>query len=89
MKRVHALVAGKVQGVFFRVTAQKKAQELGLSGWVRNLPDGRVEVVAEGDKESLEMFVDHLRIGPPAAEVENVGTEWGEPRGERGFAVRS
>ena len=69
MPRLVALVKGRVQGVGYRAFAQKKALELGLSGYAENLPDGRVEVVAEGPKEALELFLHHLKQGPRLAVV--------------------
>jgi acylphosphatase len=87
-RRVHVAVSGRVQGVYFRANTRERAQALGLSGWVRNLPDGRVEIVAEGEEERLSQFLSWVRVGPPAARVEQVEVEWSEPRGERDFAVR-
>ena len=69
MKRVHVLVAGRVQGVWYRASAARNASELGLTGWVRNLPDGRVELVAEGDAESVDALLVWCRRGPPLARV--------------------
>jgi acylphosphatase len=66
---LHAFVAGKVQGVFYRDSTRRKALELEINGWVRNLPDGRVEVLACGDKENLQILQEWLKEGPPAAEV--------------------
>ncbi len=85
MARMVALVKGRVQGVGYRAFAQKKALELGLSGYAENLPDGRVEVVAEGPREVLELFLHHLRQGPRLARVEGVEVSWGEETGLRGF----
>ncbi len=73
-----AFVSGRVQGVFFRMFALKEARALGLTGRVRNLPDGRVEVNAEGEREKLERLVQKLHQGPPGAVVEDVRVEWGE-----------
>lgn len=73
-----AYVAGRVQGVFFRMFVLKEARALGLTGRVRNLPDGRVEVNAEGERAKLEQLVQKLHQGPPGAIVESVNTEWGE-----------
>lgn len=67
--RIHAFVSGFVQGVNFRYYTQKKAKELGITGWVRNLKDGRVEVVAEGDKYAIEEFIRFFKTGPPLAKV--------------------
>ena len=87
MPRLVALVKGRVQGVGYRAFAQKKALELGLSGYAENLPDGRVEVVAEGPKEALELFLHHLKQGPRLARVEAVEVQWGEEAGLKGFHV--
>ncbi|HEU4928598.1 MAG TPA: acylphosphatase [Candidatus Krumholzibacteria bacterium] len=71
-----ALVSGRVQGVFFRDTTRRQAQSLGLSGWVRNLPDGRVEVCAIGPRAACESLLEFLRVGPPRASVSNVEARW-------------
>jgi acylphosphatase len=81
------LVAGKVQGVGFRYFVLRQAQVLGLSGWVRNLADGRVEVVAAGDDGSLAAFEGRLWSGPTAAAVAAVATEPAETPGEDEFRV--
>lgn len=81
-KRVHLLINGSVQGVFFRATAQQKAQELGVYGWVRNNSDGSVEVLAEGPDESLKRMVDWCNIGPSEALVRNVSENWQTATGE-------
>lgn len=80
--RLHAYVSGRVQGVGFRFLAQHVARMLGLTGWVRNLYDGRVEVVAEGEREQLEQFLTELRKGPRLARIEKVEVFWEEYRGE-------
>lgn len=88
-ERLHAIVRGEVQGVFFRANTQQRAAELSLTGWVMNRKDGGVEVVAEGEREPLERLLGWLRHGPPAASVEKVDSEWGEATGEfPGFEVR-
>ena len=69
MRRVRLLISGRVQGVGYRWFAREQARELGIRGWVRNLPDGNVEVAAEADAEPLARFVDRLRSGPPGANV--------------------
>ena len=87
---VQATVYGYVQGVFFRAFVSRKAQELKLTGYVRNLP-GReaVEVIAEGEKKQLEKLMGHLKVGPPAARVERVVTDWTEYSGSfSGFNIR-
>jgi len=88
-RRVHITVSGRVQGVFFRANTQEVAQRLGLSGYVRNLPDGRVEVVAEGDEGALQKLIDWCHQGPPLARVERVEVRWENPTGEfSGFRIR-
>jgi len=85
--RAHVYVSGRVQGVFFRDSARGKARSLGVGGWVRNLPDGRVEAVFEGTRDAVEEMVRWCGEGPPHARVENVESSYEEPRGERGFEV--
>ncbi|MCX7911949.1 MAG: acylphosphatase [Dehalococcoidales bacterium] len=87
---LRALVRGRVQGVFYRAFVEGHAEELGLGGYVRNLPDGAVEVVAEGEREQLEKLVGYLKKGPPAARVGEVTVTWDEYRGLYGgsFCVR-
>ena len=87
---VRVIVYGYVQGVFFRAFASKRATELGLTGYVRNLPDGEaVEVNAEGEREKLQKLIDHLKVGPPGARVERVETSWSEYTGSySGFGIR-
>ena len=86
--RVHMWVVGKVQGVWFRASTAERATALGLRGWVRNLADGRVEVVAEGPRAPLESLVAFCRQGPPLARVDEVDLRWEEPLGEGPFEVR-
>ncbi len=76
MKHVSISIKGKVQGVFFRLSTQKKALELGLFGWVRNEPDGTVSAVAEGNQEKLEEFLNWCKTGPDSAKVEKVDYEF-------------
>lgn len=87
--RAHVMVAGRVQGVFFRASTRDMARAFGLRGWVRNLPDGGVEAVFEGEREQVEVAVAWCRTGPPAARVGHCDVIWEEPRGEASFAVRS
>ncbi len=75
-ERVHILVTGRVQGVFFRDHTRRWAASLGLTGWVKNLWDGRVEVLAEGERTGLEALIARLRHGPPAASVEDIAVSW-------------
>ena len=71
-ERAHVYISGDVQGVFFRDSARQKAQQLGLSGWVKNLPDGRVEALFEGPSQEVREMVRWCEQGPPHAAVENV-----------------
>ncbi len=88
MTRVRVQVRGRVQGVFFRAEARARAESLGVAGWIRNLPDGSVEAVFEGEDERVESMVGWCRRGPTGAEVEAVDVEREEPVGEPGFRVR-
>lgn len=76
--KVHIFVSGRVQGVFFRDHTQKWASSLGLTGWVKNLYDGRVEAVIEGDREKVESLIQKIKEGPPLAQVSDVEEHWGE-----------
>lgn len=76
--RVHIVVRGLVQGVGYRWFVARHAERLGLAGHVRNLPDGGVEVDAEGEREMLEELVGHCRTGPRSARVTDLAMEWGE-----------
>ena len=82
LERLHATVSGLVQGVYFRGTTQTRAEQLGLKGWVANLPDGSVEVTAEGPRPALQQFLAFLHQGPPGARVTGVRTEWSAASGE-------
>jgi acylphosphatase len=88
IKRVHVFASGRVQGVFFRAHTQEKARALGLAGWVRNLPDGRVELVAEGEEANLAALLEWVQVGPSSARVEGVQADWSTPQGEKGFRIR-
>ncbi len=83
----HLWVRGRVQGVWYRGICAEQARALGVSGWARNLPDGRVEIVAEGAPEALDNLVAWCRHGPPAARVTKVEVHVEEPVGLSGFAV--
>jgi len=74
--RAHIFVLGKVQGVFFREKTKKKAEEFGVSGWVKNLKDGRLEVVFEGEPEKVEKMIKWAKRGPFFAKVENFDLTW-------------
>ncbi|MBD2776968.1 acylphosphatase [Iningainema tapete] len=86
--RAHVFVSGKVQGVGYRYATVDTASQMGLSGWVRNLPDNRVEAVFEGSREVVEEMIRWCYQGPPAALVKDVVVEYEEPEGLRGFQVR-
>ncbi len=89
MKRVHLIVRGRVQGVYFRASTRDRARQLGLSGWVRNRRDGSVEILAEGDTACLEQFVVWCHGGPPGAVITDLDVEWQEASGEfSGFVIR-
>jgi acylphosphatase len=82
-------IGGRVQGVGFRFFAEEHAHLEGLHGWVRNLPDGRVEIAVEGEVEAVDRFERHIRHGPPAARVESVEVDHAAPAGHAtGFSVR-
>ena len=86
--RVRILISGVVQGVFFRREITNLAERLGIAGWVRNLPDGRVEALAEGNREKLETLIEFCHVGPRGALVRNVQVEWRDFSGElRGFRI--
>jgi acylphosphatase len=87
VRRSHILIYGFVQGVGFRFAVQRTASSRGVSGWVRNRPDGSVEAVFEGDPEDVEALVDFCRRGPRGAEVERVEVEEELPEGLSGFRV--
>ena len=78
---LQATVSGRVHGVFFRAYVESRATDLKLTGYVRNLPNGKVEVMVEGERERLEKLVHYLEVGSPASRVDEVVTEWGEYRG--------
>jgi len=85
----HVLVSGIVQGVFFRANTAEKAKELSLLGWVKNLPDGRVEAVFEGEKEKIEEIIDWLKSHPGMSKVEKVEVDWQEAKGDfENFEIR-
>jgi acylphosphatase len=86
--RAHVFLSGRVQGVAYRYFAEKWAHVAGISGWVRNLNDGRVEVLAEGDRTKVEEFLTHVRTGPRAAVVDEAEVRWENYTGEySGFEI--
>jgi acylphosphatase len=86
-KRVRVVVTGRVQGVFFRAECAERARARGLGGFVRNLPDGRVEAAFEGDPQAVEFMVDWCRRGPRLARVDAVEVTEEPPAGEREFRI--
>jgi acylphosphatase len=88
LARVHLFVTGLVQGVAFRQSAVFEAERLGIDGWVKNLPDGRVEARAEGERSKLEVFARWCEHGPTGARVEWADVEWGPAMGvAKGFRI--
>jgi len=89
MVRVHVYESGRVQGVFFRYETRREARKRNVKGWVRNLPDGRVEALFEGEEEKVLELIEFCKHGPPGARVTNVEVEWGEYTGEfKDFYIR-
>jgi acylphosphatase len=87
-RRLELHVNGRVQGVCYRAFARDAAAALGLDGWVRNRPDGSVELLAEGEAEALATLVKRCQVGPPAARVDRLTPTYTEPRGDlRGFHI--
>lgn len=86
--RAHVFVSGRVQGVFYRANTRENARDRGVDGWVKNLEDGRVEAVFEGPTEAVEEMVEWCHTGSPAAHVEDVEVEYGDPQGEDEFSIR-
>jgi len=87
--RAHVIISGRVQGVFFRSETQDEAVRQNVTGWVRNLPDGRVEAVFEGEKDRVETLIEFCRRGPSGARVTRVEVKWENYTGEfKSFSVR-
>lgn len=87
--RAKVIVQGLVQGVFFRQSTSDMAGQIGVSGWVKNLPDGRVEAIFEGEETLVEKALAWCQSGPPAAQVTSIEVKWEAFRGEfDGFQVR-
>jgi len=88
ISRAHVVFRGKVQGVFFRANALQKAVELGLTGWVRNLEDGSVEAVFEGERKKIEAAIEWCRTSQPHARVTGIDQKWAASTGEfAGFEI--
>ena len=88
LKAFNAIVQGRVQGVGFRYFTKRQADELKISGCVRNLPDGTVEIMAKGPPEALEQFMQRLKAGPIGSRVDQVQTQWLESAGDlKGFQI--
>ncbi len=86
--RAHAIISGRVQGVFFRMETQLAADRCGVCGWVRNLKDGTVEAVFEGDQDRVDAILDWCRQGPPHANVADVNVSWNDYTGGfKGFDI--
>ena len=86
--RAHIIVNGLVQGVFFRANTRDMAKRLGLTGWVRNMRDGSVEVIAEGEREGIDQLIEWCRHGPPSSRIDSVSKEFSEATGEfTGFKI--
>jgi acylphosphatase len=87
-ERAHVFVSGRVQGVSFRDATRSQAEQLGLSGWVRNTQDGQVEAVFEGDADTVQQMVEWCRSGPSSADVEDLSVDNEQPENLSSFEVR-
>ena len=85
--RAHLVISGRVQGVFYRASCRDEGAARGLSGWVRNTPDGNVEAAFEGPEVGVRALIDWCQHGPPSASVTHVAVSWESPTGERGFRI--
>lgn len=89
MKRCCIYITGRVQGVFFRTFTKEHADAFGLAGFVKNLDDGRVEVVVEGNEDTIEKLIEKIKEGPPRAKIDDVSVTWEEALGNfKGFDVK-
>jgi acylphosphatase len=86
--RAHVYISGRVQGVGYRMTTVQKAKQAGVNGWVKNLADGRVEAVFEGEQEAVQQMVQWCHLGPRSAQVEDVAVSDESPQGLNGFETR-
>jgi acylphosphatase len=90
LQRMHLVISGRVQGVGFRASAYDEARSLGLTGWVRNLASGEVELIAEGKRENLDIFLAWTHIGPPGSRVTDLREDWSKATGEfSAFRIRN
>jgi acylphosphatase len=88
-ERIHAFISGRVQGVCFRENVRRMAQGLDVKGWASNLADGRVEIIAEGEKSNIETLIEFMKIGPEGARVDKVDLKKEEYKGEfKDFAIK-
>jgi len=86
---VHVVISGRVQGVWFRVSTKQKAEQLGVTGWVKNTADGKVEALFEGDKKHIQEMIDWCHQGPPSAQIDHVEiTEQSSSNGFDGFSIK-
>lgn len=89
IKNIHVIISGRVQGVWFRANTKQKAEQLGVTGWIRNTRDGRVEAIFEGEENCLKEMIDWCNHGPPLAEIDNVEIKDQIPtNGFDGFSVK-
>ena len=86
---VHVVISGRVQGVWFRANTKQKAEQLGVTGWVKNTADGKVEALFEGDKKHIQEMIDWCHQGPPLAQIDHVEiTEQPVSNGFDGFSIK-
>jgi len=88
MKSLQMTISGRVQGVFFRANVRKKALELGLKGYARNLPNGNVEIAVQGDGEKISELIHFIKSNPGAAKIEEIKTAEREPENFKGFEIK-
>jgi acylphosphatase len=87
MKTIHLLIKGKVQGVFYRATAKKVAEQLGINGWIKNTKEGNVEVIVTGNEERLNEFLNWCKQGPKDAKVKDITVTTKSPDAFNGFSI--
>jgi len=87
--RAHVFIAGRVQGVFFRSETRHEAKRHGVNGWIRNLPDGKVEAVFEGEEQDVKELIEFCKRGPPGAKITGINIVWEDYTGEfRNFEIK-